>query len=236
MEMVRLNAQNLREYAYPCMLSKTPWIRHPAKYRNASLNVLEKTIDRHVNGVVSLENGKPVGHLFWGPLRGAGFPVRCSEPEIPTIFCTFVEKTFAKKGIGRAMIQAAVEDSQNAAGLMVLATDMDAYMPVYAFLKLGFRQILDDGFWKIGLYPIQKDAIHVETYIPELEWDYVKPFTFVVGDFCPYLIFQRAMQKRVASTFHDQLPLVEIPFEEAYQKDESITPGFYHSETDSIIL
>jgi len=209
MEIVRLTTENIAEYAYPCMMKKTRWVKHPERYRAVSLSFLQKTLGQSVLGICAIKEGKSVGHLFYGPLKGAGFPVRCREENIPAVFCTHVRPSFARQGAGRAMVEAAVEACQDAPGLLVLASGMKSYMPIEPFLQLGFQMIHEDGFWKIGYYPIQKASVHVETYTPELEWDYIKSFTFITGDFCPFLVHLREEQKKCASRFHEQLPIEE---------------------------
>jgi predicted GNAT family acetyltransferase len=227
MEIVHLTPENIEEYAYPCMMKKTRWVKHPERYRAVSLAFLQKTLGTSVHGICAIRNGQSVGHLFYGLLKGAGFPVRCREENIPAIFCTHVRPSFGRQGAGKAMVEAAVGACQDAPGLLVLASGMKSYMPIEPFLRLGFHLIHEDGFWKIGYYPIQKASVHVETYTPELEWDYIKPFTFITGDFCPFLVHLREEQKKCASRFHEQLPIEEIPFKEAIRRDENAVPGFY---------
>ena len=227
MEIVKLTSDNIENFSYPCMLKKTRWVPNPQHYRSMSISHLRKNIDGRIKGVVAIAHGKPIGYLFYGPLKGAGFPVQCSEERINAIFCTTVDASWTRKGTGKAMVESAVEDSKTTPGLLVLATGMKMFMPIKPFLKLGFRQIHDGEFWKIGYYPIQKESVQVETYTPQLEWDYVKPFTFITDDFCPLLIHLREEQMKIASKFQEQLPIEEIPFEEAVRKDENVTPGFY---------
>ena len=134
---------------------------------------------------------------------------------------------YSGKGIGKKMVEAAVKDVQGTPGLLVLATGLKEYMPIESFLELGFHRIHDGPFWKIGYHPMEKESVQVETYVPELEWDYVKPFTFVTDDFCPFLVYLREEQKSIALKFQELLPIEEIPFEDAVEKDENVTPGFY---------
>jgi predicted GNAT family acetyltransferase len=227
MEIAKLTPENIDEFAYPCMMKKSRWIKNPEHYRSISLSHLKKNIDRRINGIVAVESGRAVGHLFYGPLKGAGFPVRCDEEDINAVFCTFMDGKYSGEGIGKKMVEAVVDDLRGTPGLLVLATGLKEYMPIQPFLKLGFRQILDGPFWKIGYHPIEKETVDVETYIPELEWDYVKPFTFITGDFCPFLVHIREEQKTIANKFQDLLPVEEIPFEDAVKQDENVTPGFY---------
>ena len=227
MEIVHLTPENIQEYAYPCMMKKSRWVIHPERYRTISLSFLQRALGTSVHGICAVRDGKSVGHLFYGPLKGAGFPVRCRDERIPAIFCTHVDTSFGRQGAGRAMVEAAVGASQDAPGLLILSTGVKLYMPIEPFIKLGFHLIHEDRFWKIGYYPIQKASVHVETYTPELEWDYIKPFTFITGDFCPFLVHLREEQKKCASRFHEQLPVEEIPFEEAVRRDENAVTGFY---------
>ena len=92
---------------------------------------------------------------------------------------------------------------------------------------MGFRLIAEDPFRKVCYYPIQKDIVEAEIVEPELEWDYVKPFTVVTGDYCPHIISQREQQKKVASGFTDQLPIDDVSLEQAKEKDPNVIPGFY---------
>ena len=227
MEIVKLTPENIEALAYSCMMERSRWIRNPEHYRSISISYLKKTINHRILGVVAVQDGKPVGHLFYGPLKGIGLPVRCDEEKINAIHCTCVDKQWTRKGIGKAMIDAVVEDSKDTPGILVMATKLKMFMPIDSFLRLGFNQIHDDDFWKIGYYPIQKESVHVETYTPELEWDYVKSFTFITDDFCPFFVHLRQKQKAIAMKFPEQLPIDEIPFENAIQRDENVIPGFY---------
>ena len=227
MEIIHLTPENADALAYPCVIHGTRQMRRSRPYRNVSITFLQKTINTRIKGIAAVEDGRAVGHLFYGTLKGSGLPVRCSESDIPAVFCTFVNRKYSRMGVGKAMIEAAIRGCKDESGLLVLATRQKTYMPMTLFSRLGFQKIHEDGFWNIGYYPITRASVDVETYVPELEWDYVKPFTFVIRNLCPFLIRLREDQKRTASHFHDLLPIDEVPFEEAVRRDENVTPGFY---------
>ena len=226
MKLVHLTSKNIQKYGYPCMLRRSIWMKKPHEYRSRSISFFDGCLGK-VKGIAAVEGDNVIGYTLYGSLNRAAIPLQCDNAEIPAIYCTWVKKGRTKKGIGRSMIQALEEELKKEAGVLVLATSKTYIMPFKPFKKMGFQLIYDSDFWKIGFYPIQKNSVDVSFYKPELEWDHVKPFTFINRDDCPFVSFRRDKLKQTLLKFEDLLPIDEIPYEEAIKKDENLIPGFY---------
>lgn len=226
MKLVQLSSNNIEQYGYPCMLRRSIWMRNPIEYRSRSICFLKES-SKNLSGIAAVEDNHAIGFIFYGPLNLSSIPVRCDVEGIPTIYCTWIKRSKTKKGIGRAMIQKLKEDMKKEPGIISLTTNKTFIMPFKPFQKMGFKLIHDSGFWKIGFYPIQRNHVEVGFYTPELEWDHVKPFTFITRDDCPFVSYRRDKLKKYLLKFEDHLPIDEIPYKEAKKKDENIIPGFY---------
>ena len=227
MEIQKLTRENSEILAYPCMNKRNLFIWNPKKYRDRALPILQNRISKDIQGVVAVENNRSIGHIFYGSVQNSGFPIRCQDKNAIVILCSFIEKKYAGKRIGRTMLEAVCKNVGSAPGILVMATSTKYYMHDKSFIKLGFHSLYHHNLWHILYFPIKKKTINTETYDPELEWDYVRPFTFITYGLCPFSIQLWEKQKKVAFTFKDLLPIEELSYQEALKKDENVVPGFY---------
>jgi predicted GNAT family acetyltransferase len=159
-------------------------------------------------------------------VKSLGLPMHV-QPESPVIFCTYVSPGYGRKGIGRQLIEAAKKAFHDQPGLLVMSTKTRMYMPIARFEKLGFRMVHSHDLWRIGYLPIGRDDIQIDFYNPELEWDYVNPFTLVQGGFCPFMLHIWKGQRKAAQSFRKYAPVEVMTLEEARKKDPNVVQGFY---------
>jgi len=226
MKIIQITQDNADQYAYDCMRRGNIFVRHPQPYRESMLPALKDHAGRDVFNFVAVEEDKPIGHLLLGTTTVLGIPLLI-QPEVPVILCTYVKRGYEKKGVGTSLIEAAKSSFQDVPGLLILTTKSRMYMPFQRFERFGFKEIYIHDFWKIGYLPIQQETVHVEFYEPELEWDYVKPFTLIPGGYCPFMLHIWQIQKRAAESFKHYAPVKEMRLEEARTKAPNVTPGFY---------
>lgn len=227
MDIIELQPDAHFKLGYPCLNREDRWAKDSRRFQDASIKYLAEHLGKDLHGVAAIIDGETVGHAFVSPLHLAGFPVRADVPDLPTLRCSSMLPEHGNKGVGRAMIESVIAGLADSPGLLVVGTDSSLFMPIQAFIKMGFQPIAEDDFWKIAYYPIQNDSVSVQLYSPELEWDYVQPFTFVVDEFCPFLNRMAQTQREAIKKFREFLPADELSFEEAYQRDENVVPGFY---------
>ena len=226
MKLVKLSLKNIEKLGYPCMLRRSIWMKNQKKYRSQSICFLNENLTK-VKSIAAVEGEAVIGFVLYGPLRLSTIPLRCNVEDITTIYCIWIKTSQRKKGVGRALIQKLKEEMKNESGILSLTTNKTFIMPFKPFEKMGFQLIHDSDFWKIGFYPVKKERVEVSFYSPELEWDHVKPFTFVERGDCPFISFRLDKLKKYLLKFKDHLPIDEIAYEEAIKKDESVIPGFY---------
>lgn len=226
MEIIQLTKENAAKYSYGCMMKGNIYVRHPQPYREAVIPDFQSHIGKDVFGFVAVENDLPVGHLLMGYMNALGMQIRI-QPDVPVILCTYVNRRYSKKGLGRSLIEAAKAQFSTAPGLLILSTKTNMYMPFKKFRRYGFKMIHVHDMWQIGYLAIQKDEVQVEFFDPVLEWDYVKPFTLIQGGFCPFILHIYQNQKKVAETFKQFAPVETMTLEEARKKDPNVLPGFY---------
>jgi len=224
--IVRLTEENLEPYAYPCMVHPTERIENPAFFRFQCLPYLHKWIDKRIFGFAALFMDRAVGSVFYGPLRGSSLPLKCDSADAQVLLCSFIDQAFHQADVGRRLIDAVIEDCASRPGLLVMASRLKSYMYYKPFIRMGFKLVLDDGFWKIGYRPIRKEEVKVEMVHPRLRWKNFKPFTWVTEDFCPLMVYMMGRQKQAVQKISGQESEV-IPLEQAVERDRDVMPGFY---------
>jgi GNAT superfamily N-acetyltransferase len=226
MNIIQLDQENANQYGFGCMLKGNFYLRHPQPFRESLLPSLKRHLNKDVYGFVAEEQNRPVGHILLGNVKTLGLPTRI-EPDMPVILCTYISRGFHRKGIGRSLIEAAKNAFSESPGLLVMTTRTRMYMPFQKFEKLGFQRVCDYDLWRVGFLPIKQPRIQVEFFDPELEWDYVKPFTLIRGGFCPFLFHLWEGQLKAVSAFKQYIPVEEITLDEARKRDPHVIPGFY---------
>ncbi|MBN2105236.1 hypothetical protein JW835_14460 [bacterium] len=226
MKIIQLTQSNSDKYGYGCMMRGNIYVRHPQPYRKSMLSGLKDHVGRDVFNFVAVEEEKPAGHLLMGTVHALGIPILV-QPDAPVILCTYVKRGYGKKGIGRSLIDAVRSAFPDIPGLLILCTKSRMYMPFQQFERFGFKMIHSHDFWKIGYLPVKRENVHVKFYEPELEWDYVKPFTLIRGGYCPFMLHVWQIQKKAAESFKQYAPVKEMNLEEARAKASNVTPGFY---------
>ncbi len=227
MTIDRLTQQNIGDLAFPCALRKSRWIRHPQLYRDKALAYLQTVLDRHIFGYIAVDGTNPVGQILVSPIRRAGVPVQSVRINVLAVLCTWIDHKRSRQKIGCALIDAAADGFPDAAGLLVVDTHAPESLPVDVYHKLGFQPVSENVDRSIVYFPITESSVDVDFYTPKLEWDHVKPFTFIRRDVCPFMIQLSDTQRRVAGMFHDLLPTEEIPYEDARIRSDTVIPGFY---------
>ncbi|MBN1781569.1 GNAT family N-acetyltransferase [bacterium] len=226
MELIQLTRDNAGKYGFGCMMKGNLFVPNPKPYRDALIPDLGEHAGKDISGFVAVESDKPVGHVLLGTARALGLPMRV-QPDAPVILCTAVQRAFKRKGVGRALIQKAAEAFKDAPGLVLMSTNNRMYMPLDRFRKYGFRQVGAHDAWRIGYLPIRQEQIVVDFFEPQLEWDYIRPFTLIQGGFCPFMLHVWNTQKKAAASFKRYAPVEEMTLEEARKKDANAVPGFY---------
>ncbi len=112
---------------------------------------------QHQHGLrvkVALLGGEPVGFLYLMPIETASWGLEGSDSML--IQCLVVENEASRRGIGRALVSAAIEEArrQGRKGVAVLAYYHDFwFMPAPFFEKCGFtiveRQRTSAILWKV---------------------------------------------------------------------------------------
>lgn len=226
MEILELTKDNANQYGYGCMMKGNLFLRKPQPYRESLLPELTGHLDKGLRYFFAVDQDKPVAHLMVAPLPLLGVPI-IARPDVPAIFCTYVTKGYAKKGLGRSLVEKAKQSFPESPGLLILTTKTRMYMPFQSFQRLGFKSLSSHDLWNIGYLPVKQDSIQIDFFDPELEWDYVKPFTLIRGGVCPFLLHVWDVQKKAAESFKEYAPVVEVSLQEARVKDPGAVPGFY---------
>ncbi|MBN1896007.1 hypothetical protein JW906_16090 [bacterium] len=224
--IIRLTAENLETYAYPCMSHPTERIENPSFFRFQCLPTLRKWINQRIFGFAAVFMDRSIGSVFYAPLAGSSLPLKCDAADVQVLICSYIDQAFRRADVGRRLIDAVLEDCASRSGLLVMSSCLKSYMYYKPFLRMGFKLVLDGEFWKIGYRPIRKAEVKVEMAHPRLHWKDLKPFTWITENFCPLLVYMTGRQKQVIQKISGQESEV-IPLEKAVERDRDVTPGFY---------
>ena len=208
-------------------MKKTRSIPNFEIYRDRILPSLQKHFRRPVQGIAAIHNEQCVGYMLFGPIQEAALPIHCVLPDIPVIFCYYAEKKYQGNKLDNLLLDEVIKSSGKAPGILTMSTDSKDYMPAKSFLKMGFQAVNKMDDLQVLYKPARQKLIEAELFTPELEWDYIRPFTFISHPVCLYLLHLQNMQKSVCEKFKNLLPVEELSWQEARQKDPHAIPGFY---------
>jgi len=154
---------------------------------------------------VALADGKPVGFLHLSPIEIS--PLGPLGEDLSVITCMFVGWNSQGRGIGKALVQAAVEESSRGGrqGIVTLAYDHDFwFMPARFFEKQGFIPICRKDTQVIQWKPFSESAVPPTFLVPDCRYEPI-PGKIVVDLF--WMTFcgaeDREVVVRVVSEFSD---------------------------------
>ena len=171
-----------------------------------------RNLDKHVEGYHLLDDGKVVGHIYYGVSEKAVVPYQ-TESDIAIIYCTEMLRSYARKGHGKTMFDYVKDDlkKQGFKGILVDATGLKEYMFYEHFQKQGFRLIKEHPPWKLMYFPLSKESVKVKlielNYKPSkdrVEVTLLRNFT------CPVGAYMYHRMRRIAEGFGDRVKIVEL--------------------------
>lgn len=171
-----------------------------------------QNLDKHVEGYHLLDDGKVVGHVYYGVSENAAVPYEI-ESNVAIIYCTEMVKSHARKGHGKLMFDYVKDDLMNRGfkGILVDATGLKVYMFYEDFLKQGFRVIKEHSPWKLMYFPLSKESVKARlielNYRPSkdrVEVTLLRNFT------CPVGANMYHRMKRIAEGFGERVKIVEL--------------------------
>ena len=226
MKCIQITSKNVDMLINPAM-KKTRFLPNSEIYRDQILPSLQKHLRGNIQGIGAVSDERCVGYMLFGPLREVALPISCVLQDIPVIFCYYTEKKYRSKELDRLLMDEVLKHLKNAPGILTLSSDSKEYMPAKSFIKMGFRSVVQNNNLQILFLPLKQESIEAELFNPELEWDYIRPFTFINHPVCLYLLHLQNMQKKVCERYKNLLPVEELSWQDAHQKDPHIIPGFY---------
>ncbi|MEM2128959.1 MAG: hypothetical protein QXZ70_00015 [Candidatus Bathyarchaeia archaeon] len=186
----------------------TGWV----KYLPAAREWLKANLGKCIEGYHLLDGDNVVGLVYWSRSESALMPY-IVEPGVACIYCTELLSSYKHKGHGRMMMDYVKKDlkQQGFKGILVFATDFEAYMFYKDFQKQGFKIIKEHLPIKIMYYPLKKENIEVSivnlNYRPSTDKVEVTLFRNFM---CPVNVSMYNMIKEVAESFGNKVKIVEL--------------------------
>jgi GNAT superfamily N-acetyltransferase len=169
------------------------------------------------------------GMIQYGPIEN----VAIHGTNLYYVYCVWVHGykkgrgNFQKKGMGKALLQAAEADARmlGAKGLIAWGVGLPVFMRASWFRKQGYQQIDSDGMMKLLWKPFSPDAVAPKWVKEKKKAPLVDGRVAVVAlknGWCPgqNIVYERA--KRASAEFKDKVVFTEI---DAFEREVGMAWG-----------
>jgi len=211
LEIVDLKPDNISK-ALCCEHNEGHWVGGVEERRKFLLWALA---EGKIRGKIAVEGGERAGWIDYYP-RPNGWVI---------IGCIVVDEKHKGRGVGRALVNACLEDCKGSKGVMVGATIWD-HMPKEFFKKFGFTDIDEKSPVSIMAVKFGEEAPETKKedegkkYAPKLEPGRLVIDMFDIGE-CPTSYVTRELVKEAAKDFGDKIIIREYD-----RKDKAVAEKF----------
>jgi GNAT superfamily N-acetyltransferase len=169
-----------------------------------------------VRGKIAIEGGNGLGWIDYYPRADGWIRIGCID----------IKKEHRRRGVGRALVSACLDDCRGSKGVIVTGTVWD-HMPKRFFNKFGFvdtNEKADVSLMTITFAderpPEAEEEQELQKYIPKLVAGKVVIDMFDDGE-CPTLFVSRQLVKEAAKDFGDKVAIREYD-----TKDKAVAEEF----------
>lgn len=210
MEIRRLTERAQAREAYPCLEGLTPW----AEGVPLSQQWFAANLGEYVEGFHLRDEGKTIGHIYWGPSERALVPYNI-EDHTAFLYCEWVQRSYRGRGLMRQLLGRFIAQLQNEGykGVLVDGTEFPDYMHYSHFTKRGFRVIQDFGQFKLLYLPLAQEEVEVEKLEPQIPVEGRAPVeVLIIGSrWCPVGSAAVLLVRKVAEEFGNRVLIEEVP-------------------------
>ncbi|MFX0070993.1 MAG: GNAT family N-acetyltransferase [Candidatus Hermodarchaeota archaeon] len=213
MDVIDLNEKYKETY----MVCLEEWSDEMKEAGNHKNNWYQEMKNKGLGVKLAVENENVVGMIQYIPIEYSF----AEGQNLYIILCIWVHGykegvgNFQKRGIGKALLQAAEDDvkSRSAKGIVAWGLSLPFWMKAKWFKKQGYIKVDKQGMRSLLWKPFVDDAIPPKWFkqkkTPEIMQGIVKISAFING-WCPgqNIVFERA--KRAASEFGDKVVFEEF--------------------------